>query len=76
MALCQFCRAGNAISQKPTETVLSTATYETAQQRKDRLDRNVPGYLSERDINRIINALMDDGFIEKLAAAIGSKLSM
>ncbi|MDD4995789.1 MAG: hypothetical protein PHW53_05000 [Patescibacteria group bacterium] len=55
---------------------MSTATYETAQQRKDRLDRNVPGYLSERDINRIINALMDDGFIEKLAAAIGSKLSM
>jgi hypothetical protein len=48
-------------------------TVETPRQRADRLERHVPGYLSERDIERIIGALIDAGFIEKLADAVSRK---
>jgi hypothetical protein len=48
-------------------------TTETLRQRQERLDRNVPGYLSERDIERLIAGLLDGSFVEKLAAAIARK---
>jgi hypothetical protein len=48
-------------------------TFETVRQRRDRLERKVPGYLSDRDIERLIAGLLDGSFIDKLADAIARK---
>jgi hypothetical protein len=48
-------------------------TTETPRQRQERLERNVPGYLSDRDIERLIQALEHSDFVEKMADAIARK---
>lgn len=50
-------------------------TVETAAQLRARLALHVPGYLSDRDIARIMSALLDSGFIEKLAEALIRQLA-
>jgi hypothetical protein len=47
---------------------------ETLRQRQERLERQVPGYLSDRDIERLLAALENSDFTNQLAKAIAQQI--
>lgn len=47
-----------------------TKTTETPRQKADRLDRNIPGYLNDRDIERLLEAFLRPEFINKLKSLL------
>lgn len=49
-------------------------TTETPRQSQERLERMVPGYLSDRDIERLLEALEHSDFTNQLAKAIAQQI--